>query len=384
MQRRNFIKVMAVGSCFALLPIGFSGCGSQQETGLKLVEQNTNDIRLHLLSYAMLAPNSHNIQPWLVKLTEKEAFDLYVDQNRLLPMTDPPARQIHISQGTLLEGLVIAASNFGYRVDINLFPKGMYSNQTIENKPVASVRIIKDPSIKKDPLFAFLRSRQSNKRYYEEKRVPQSALDNLHALVNPGQMEFVTTQSTDLQKKLATMVGEGMAIEVADRERNKETADLFRFNEEEAEKYRDGFTVANSGKTGFMRFLVEKFFLGTREEAYSPDSAFSKESVKMTLEQAKSTPAYGWIVTKENSRLDQVQVGRLYMRINLITEKLGIAQHPVSQFLQEYEDMSDLQKRFKKLINVPPSGTVQMFFRLGYADPVPHTKRLRLKDVIRS
>ena len=66
---------------------------------------------LKLISYALLAPNSHNIQPWLLKLTGENSFDLYVDQTRLLPKTDPPSRQIHISQGTFLEYLKIKKAN---------------------------------------------------------------------------------------------------------------------------------------------------------------------------------------------------------------------------------------------------------------------------------
>ena len=85
------------------------------------------------MSYAILAANPHNTQPWIVDLTGPGNLDLYVDQQRLLPETDPPARQIHISQGTFLENLKLAARQYGYRTEIKYFPKGEYGNAVIED-----------------------------------------------------------------------------------------------------------------------------------------------------------------------------------------------------------------------------------------------------------
>ena len=90
------------------------------------------DIRWIVLSYAILAANMHNTQPWIVDLTGPGGLDLYVDQQRLLPETDPPARQIYISQGTFLENLKLAAQQYGYRTNIIYFPKGEYVNAAVE------------------------------------------------------------------------------------------------------------------------------------------------------------------------------------------------------------------------------------------------------------
>ncbi len=47
------------------------------------------DIRKRLLAYAILAPNPHNMQPWIVDLQTPGQIDLYCDRTRLLPQTDP-------------------------------------------------------------------------------------------------------------------------------------------------------------------------------------------------------------------------------------------------------------------------------------------------------
>lgn len=374
---------MAAGGAVALYPAVLSSCSSGDVVFRKPVSGG-GDIRLELISHGMLAPNSHNVQPWLIQLSGEDRFDLYVDRDRLLPRTDPPARQIHISQGTFLETLKIAASQAGYGVDIDYFPQGEYGSQVIENKPVASVRVFRDASITEDPLFPQLAVRQSNKRAYDDRAIPETELRKLRDPYPADGFSVFANGSRELRSRLAPMLGKGMAIEVADRERNIETVDLFRFSKEEALKYRDGFTVANNGMTGFMRFIAETFFLGTREEAYAVDSSFAREGVKIAYRQAESAAAFGWIVSETNTRMDQLKTGHLYARINLLTSQLGIEQHPMSQVLQEYEDMRELQQSCLTLLDIPEGSTVQMLYRMGYADFHPHTKRRRVGDIVRT
>ena len=71
------------------------------------------DLRRWALGHAILAPNSHNRQPWLVDLREPDRITLFVDRERLLPETDPWFRQIVVSQGTFLEALVLALRERG-------------------------------------------------------------------------------------------------------------------------------------------------------------------------------------------------------------------------------------------------------------------------------
>lgn len=64
------------------------------------------DLRRWALGFAILAPNPHNRQPWLVDLAYPDEIRLYVDRDRVLPETDPPGRQIVIGHGAFLELLV--------------------------------------------------------------------------------------------------------------------------------------------------------------------------------------------------------------------------------------------------------------------------------------
>ncbi len=385
-QRRDFIKVMAAGSTAALMPSVLTACGEKGETGLEAWTgpmPSETDIRRIILSYAVLAPNPHNKQPWIVNLTGPESFDLYVDRERLLPETDPPFRQIHIGQGTFLENAALAAAENGYRMDVDYFPGGIYKNTVVESKPVASITLHKDTAVSKDPLFAQILTRQSNKRTYDDTSIDKAILDVLGQTSTAPDMSISLTSNRGERSKLATMLAKAMEIETSDKARDLETIAMFRFNQEELLRYRDGFGVAQTGMGGVMKFFVETLFMD-RKSTVADSHDFGQQSIKITADQANSAAAFGWITTSGNSRLDQVLTGRIYERINLKATELGIAMHPMSQVLQEYADMSNLRREFLAYLGVPKGHTVQMLFRLGHAEPVTHSARRYIRDLIRS
>lgn len=387
MNRRNFIKLTGAGIGAATLSSAIVGCSeSEQEEsyGWNGPSSKEQDIRMKILSYAILCPNPHNKQSWKIELTGPLSFDLYVDADRLLPETDPVHRQIHIGQGTFLETLSIAASGLGYEAKIDYFPKGMYSNATLENRPIASIELLPNEAVKVDSLFAHLLTRHSNKRNYTNQGLTEveiRTLDKFHSQASHYSMSIVDAPKA--KQEMERILTEAMQIEVGNKKRDHETIEMFRFNDAEVERYRDGFGVSQSGAGAIKKFVAETFFL-SRESVEKDPTMFGEQAVEMTQKSAESTQTFAWITTPGNSRLDQVKVGRDYCRINLKTTAMGLAQHPMSQVLQEYEDMSALQADFKKQFNIKQDDTVQMLFRLGRAEATHHSPRRLVSDFIRS
>ena len=100
--------------------------------------------RKRALSYAILAPNPHNRQPWLVDLSVQDTVILTADRERLLPHTDPFNRQITIGLGCFLEIMVMAAAEDGYAVDLQIFPEGEDA-AALDGRPVAIATFRADP-----------------------------------------------------------------------------------------------------------------------------------------------------------------------------------------------------------------------------------------------
>ena len=141
MQRRHFIRLVgggALGGAGGLL----GACSSQYPASAVAGWQgprDDSDLRRWALGYAVLAPSSHNRQPWQVDLREPDAITLHVDRERLLPETDPWFRQIVVSQGTFLELLVIALREHGIEPTVSLFPDGEFAPRGVDDRPVARI-----------------------------------------------------------------------------------------------------------------------------------------------------------------------------------------------------------------------------------------------------
>lgn len=75
---------------------------------------------LFLLRYAVLAPSTHNTQPWNFKV-ENRSCEIHLDESKCLPKADPLNRCAWISIGCCLENLSIAARYYGMldKVDLN-------------------------------------------------------------------------------------------------------------------------------------------------------------------------------------------------------------------------------------------------------------------------
>jgi hypothetical protein len=67
-----------------------------------------------LLQDAVLAPSSHNTQPWKFRL-DGSRIDLFMDEARWLKVCDYDQRELHISVGCCWENMLVAAYHFGLR-----------------------------------------------------------------------------------------------------------------------------------------------------------------------------------------------------------------------------------------------------------------------------
>lgn len=325
-----------------------------------------SDYRMRALSYALLAPNPHNRQPWLVKLEGDDAMTLYCDLDRRLPVTDPYDRQITIGCGAFLELLSIAAAEDGYEAVITSFPDGE-DMTSLDQRPVAHVKFVAQGA-QADPLFEHVLARRSNKTPYLPKDVPTEALKALQKSGERYGVSSVAVGNTDLSTSLRDLIWRAHYREMTTQLALDESVHLMRLGAAEVSKDRDGIELEGPLiEAGKIVGMISRDSLGDQSS-----EAF-RQGLSMYEEMARSARAFGWLSNANDTRVDQISAGRAYLRFNLTAVSQGLAIHPWSQSLQEYVEMHDLYDEVHELIG--GGERIQMLVRIGYADPVIPTPR---------
>jgi hypothetical protein len=371
MKRREFVRLVGGG---IVLAAGASATGCSGGIPAEAIAPWQGpgaepDLRRWILSYAILAPHSHNLQSWLVDLRTEGEIVLRCDPQRLLPETDPFSRQIMMSQGTFIELLDLAARERGQRAEITLFPEGAYGPEKIDARPVARIRLVADPAVAKDPLFAQILKRHTNRNAYDLARpVPATAWQAMTDAVRPHDLRFgfVGADQPDALARQRALANEAWQIELTTPRAMLETFKVLRVGAREIAEHRDGLSL-----TDLMVVVMTRLGLFDRSQAPAPDSMATTGQIKDFAQKIASTPAFLWMVSRGNERATQVDAGRAYARVQLAATAQGLAMQPLQQALQEYPEQARPYAEIHRLLGAErPAQTVQMWARVGYAEPV--------------
>lgn len=326
------------------------------------------DPRLNALSYAVLSPNPHNRQPWLVRLDDGLDMTLFCDLNRRLPATDPEDRQITIGLGCFLELARLAAQADGFDTQVTLFPNGVPDDR-LDERPVARLRLQESNGAVLDPLFAHVLERRSNKEPYDTSQ-PLSA-EILATLIASARSTEIAGSVADRDiADLRDLTWRAHLVESETPPALQESIDLMRFGKAQILANPDGIDLGGP----FLEALYQIGML-TPESMADPNSTAFAQGLDMYRELIHTAMGHIWLVTDTNDRADQIAAGRDWLRVNLAATGLGVGIHPLSQSLQEYPEMAPLLSEIHERLGISAPRRVQMLARVGYGQPVPPSPR---------
>lgn len=373
MHRRDFIRLAGGGAVIAALP----GCSSDLPAGAVAPWQGPGadtELRRWALAHAILAPNSHNRQPWVADLREPSAIRLHVDRERLLPETDPWFRQIVVSQGTFIEALVMALRERGVTPEVTLFPEGAFAPRQLDDRPVARIAWNPNaPAPARDPLFAQILRRHTAKVDYDTSRpVAADAIAALQASQADAQVHFGATTDPRQVEALRRLCWESARVELLTERTVMESIRLTRVGPDEINQHRDGISI---------NALVPRLAnaIGAFDRTKPPAEGTTAYRQMMSRFEGHSRTAMGfvWLSTDTSAnaaanttRHAEVRAGRAYMRLQLAATRIGLQVHPMSQAVQEFPEMKPHFDELHRLLVGKPASqeTVQMFCRMGYVD----------------
>jgi len=374
MERRAFIRVMGGGVILAAGSGMLAGCAGfgvppSATAAWNNPTADSSDVRRFALSYAILTPNPHNKQPWLADLRVPGEITLRLDEERLLPVTDPYGRQILMGAGGFLELLTMAAAERGHRALITLFPEGEPATK-LDAGPVARLRLIPDRGVPRDPLFAQVLKRRTDRRAYDAARaIAPGDLAQLNASIAGLPIAFGLAGRTDASpnekakvEAIRAIAKEAWRIELTTEAPMMESMRVLRFGSAEIERYRDGIAITNP-----MLVTLARIGFVDRNKFPAPNSQATVSQINGFNAVTDATPAYLWMVTEGNTRRQQILAGRAYARVNLAGTAHGLVMHPNQQALQEFAEVASQYQAIHTLLGAPaPRYTVQMLARVGY------------------
>lgn len=376
-SRRRFISLMGGGAVFAAA--GTAACSSGypdvavqpwREAALQ------TDLRRHMLAHALLAPNPHNRQPWRADLSREGEITFSLDANRLLPETDPYGRQIVIGCGAFIELAVIAAAERGHAVTVQAFPQGAPADGLLPGAlPLARLVIGAAGSAPRDPLFAAITQRHTHKGAYDSSRTLPAALPPqwLAGARSKGLQTGVVSDAPTIST-LRTLARQAWEQEMTTPRTWLESARLLRIGPNAVAQHRDGISVMDT-----VPRLLHK--VGAFDPLQVPTRGSANfDRVMQRWATFESGSGFYWLTSAGNSRAQQLDSGRTYVRAQLQATLLGVHMHPLSQALQEFAEVREQRSALHQALGLglgldAAQTTLQMFARVGYgvaaAAPTP-------------
>ncbi|MGE0487953.1 MAG: nitroreductase [Vulcanimicrobiota bacterium] len=313
------------------------------------------------LNYAVLAPSTHNTQPWRFHL-EDGSVELYADRRRALPVIDPQDRDLVIACGAALCNLLIALHHYGWGTLVEQFPEGPDSDLLAR----VSLAVPSHASRQEHRLFDCIPKRHTCYLPFDEDPVGREVLRDLGRAASQEGARLVMVDDVDRVELIEL-------VEEADRELEADPA----YRHEFAEWMRTNYSRQGTGVPGYSRGLGNLFSLLSPglERHFDLGAGHAEQDRELIWGSALLFV----IFTDEDNPLQWLLAGRALQNVLLTGVSHGLQASTLNQPLQRPE----LRPKLVQLLGA--GGYPQVVARMG-RPPLqvqrPPTPRLRASDVL--
>lgn len=306
-----------------------------------------------LLNYAVLAPSSHNTQPWRFEITD-DAVSIFADRTRALPANDPDDRELTISCGCALMNLRAAAAHAGVDVTIDITP------DSGDDELLAVISFNEDHSLSTDEagLFNSIEGRRTYRKRFASRDIPTAILDSLSTTASEEGCWLKVIKSEEDRQKVAELVSEGDSIQWSNPSWRRELAAWMH-----PRRRGDGLTIPGI-VAPIAQLVVRTFDMGNGVGA--KDKQLADES-----------PVLAVVGTTCDNVVDWLAAGQALEKILLSAHSQGLQASYLNQPIQ----VASLRPKLQNLLR--QQGFPQILLRLGFPeDEIDAAPRRHLDEVI--
>jgi nitroreductase len=310
------------------------------------------------LKYAVLAPSSHNSQPWLFRVL-RSGIELFADRSRALPVVDPRDRELVISCGAALFNLRAALRNFGCRELTVTLPDPA--------QPDLLARVeVKDgyePSDEDRALFQAIGRRRTFRFPFGPESVPATLLTMLERAATLEGATLGVLQTPVGRDAIADFVARADRIQLGDRPFRRELAAWMHPNRTRSRDGMPGYALGLGEVASVAAPLAIRTFDVGRGQAAEHEALVRGSPVLAVFTTAADTPR------------DWLAAGQALARVLLRAEVEGVS----ASFLNQPIEVPELRQQLQILIG--GNDVPQLLIRLGYGRTVRATPRRPVADV---
>jgi hypothetical protein len=313
-----------------------------------------------VVACSVLAPSSHNTQPWRFAFSEN-AIELHADRVRVLPVADPHHRELTMSCGAALFHLRSAIRHLSFEPLVDRLP----SEGSVDF--LARIRLGSESARTDEELELFnaIPQRHTNRRAFEDRPLPS---DLIEALREAATKEGAWLEFVDDGKKrvLADLIAQGDRTQGSDRPFRRELAQWINPNRSSRKDGMPGYAHAMSDlMSNLGPLMIRRFDWGKRQ------------AVKDT-QLALDSPALVVLGTDSDGVLDWIRAGEALDRVLLRATAAGAS----ASFLNQPIQVEELRPAVAELLE--RGGYPQVILRIGFGPKARPTPRRSAQEVMKA
>lgn len=319
------------------------------------------DVLRTAVEAAVLAPSTHNSQPWKFRI-QGSKLEIYADPRRYLPVLDAERRQQIQSCGCALYNARISVRAQGYEDDVTVMLADALEPEHLATLQLGEHRISSDADL---ALMRAIPLRHTNRRAFAKRPIGAEHTD---ALIQAAADEGVTMVrlSPDQKHRIGTLIDQADRLQYGDPAFRAEISNwLVAFGSSR----RDGIPFVEKEFGSALPFTVVRALR-------SP--GLGSEFGKLEEGLVNSAPVVLAIGTHGDTTSDWFQCGEALQAVLLRATALGLS----AAFFNQVLEIPGLRSEVVELL--PGIGFPQMVFRLGVPEESIHraAPRRDLSDVL--
>lgn len=342
-----------------------SKLGAKQRTTLRKINPETlkgsENIVKYLVMFGVLAPSTHNTQPWKVKISGLR-LEIYADFSKGIPEADPSGRDLYMSVGAFIKNIELAAFSYGLEFTTLLH------TDLKEKSYLATVEFVSLEKLQKakdQPTLEAIISRQNMRGFFKEE-IDHKTVRAILAKIRSRQVHLSCFFDEETREKLASHTAEGLSMAYKDPNFRREISSYINHNLSKKRHGLHGYSLRMSLPVSvIVPKIVKRKDIGAKLSKLNYDSFIS---------------APGAVVF---SGLDEPDT---WLKTGMALEQMMVelSKHGIySSIYAAAIEMGDLRRQVTKLLKDDKNYVAQLIVCIGHAQkPLKFSVRKDPKSII--